>query len=118
MKIDGKYRFNLQFPADTVEQIRAGELLDRAGNRKSMIVVEALNLYINKHPDILESNSKIVVQTTHNYDRNEIEQMIRTAVEEHFILYRDSSNDSQISEQGDGLELSISQMLDNLDFFQ
>lgn len=118
MKADGKYRFNLQFPAETAEQIKAGELLERAGNRKSMIVVEALNTYLDEHPDILESGGKIVVHTIQRYDRNEIEQMIRTVVKEHFALYQDSSKDAVISEQEDGLEVSISQMLDNLDFFQ
>ena len=43
MKKDGKYRFTLQFSSDTEEQIRAGELLERLGNKKSAIIVEALN---------------------------------------------------------------------------
>ena len=29
MKRDGVYRFNLQFPADTQEHIRVGEVLER-----------------------------------------------------------------------------------------
>lgn len=118
MKADGKYRFNLQFPAETAEQIKAGELLERAGNRKSMIVVEALNTYLDEHPNILESDGKIVVHTIQRYDRNEIEQMIRMVVKEHFASYEVPSNDAARSEQEDGLEVSISQMLDNLDFFQ
>lgn len=118
MKIDGKYRFNLQFPAETAEQIKAGELLERAGNRKSMIVVEALNTYIDDHPEILESCGKIVVHTTHKYERNEIEQMIRTIVKVHFAVYNNSSKEVVASEKEDGLEVSISQMLDNLDLFQ
>ena len=38
MKRDGKYRFSLQFGTETTEQIQAGELLERLGNRKSAIV--------------------------------------------------------------------------------
>lgn len=42
MKRDGVYRFNLQFPADTQEHIRVGEVLERLGKRKSSLVVVAL----------------------------------------------------------------------------
>ena len=45
MKLDGKYRFTLQFPADTERRIRAGELLEQLGNRKSAVVVAALCEY-------------------------------------------------------------------------
>lgn len=31
MKRDGKYRFTLQFPADTERRIQAGELLEQPG---------------------------------------------------------------------------------------
>ena len=46
MKRDGKYRFSLQFRSETDEQVQAGELLERLGNRKSAVVVAALNAYI------------------------------------------------------------------------
>lgn len=42
MKRDGVYRFNLQFPADTQEHIRVGEVLERLGKRKSSLIVAAL----------------------------------------------------------------------------
>ena len=42
MKRDGVYRFNLQFPADTQEHIRVGEVLERLGKRKSSLVVGGL----------------------------------------------------------------------------
>ena len=42
MKKDGKYRFTLQFPAVTEEQIAVGELLESLGNRKSALVVAAV----------------------------------------------------------------------------
>ncbi len=48
MKKDGKYRFSLQFSADSEEQVRAGELLERLGNRKSAVVVAALNDYATR----------------------------------------------------------------------
>ena len=51
MKKDGKYRFSLQFSADSEEQVRAGELLERLGNRKSAVVVAALNDYLDSNPN-------------------------------------------------------------------
>ena len=41
MKKDGKYRFSLQFNSDTEEQLQAGELLERMGNKKSHLVIAA-----------------------------------------------------------------------------
>ena len=118
MKVDGKYRFNLQFPAETEAQIRAGEMLERIGNRKSLIVVEALNAYLAEHPDILGSEAKIVVQTTHSYGRSEIEQMIRDAVREHFTVHQNLQEMVSSPVRDDEMEDDIAQMLDNLDLFQ
>ena len=47
MKRDGKYRFSLQFGSETREQMQAGELLERLGNRKSAVVIAALNAYMD-----------------------------------------------------------------------
>ena len=52
MRKDGKYRFTLQFGADSEDQIRVGELLENLGNRKSTIIVSALTDYINAHPEL------------------------------------------------------------------
>lgn len=52
MKRDGKYRFSLQFGSETREQVQAGELLERLGNRKSAVVIAALNAYIAAHPEL------------------------------------------------------------------
>ena len=39
MKKDGRYRFTLQFAMDSEENVRAGELLERLGNKKSRVVM-------------------------------------------------------------------------------
>ena len=52
MRRQGVYRFSLQFPGDTEERVRAGELLERLGNRKSAVVVAALNQYLDQHPQL------------------------------------------------------------------
>ena len=46
MKKGNVYRFSLQFSADTEPGICAGELLERLGNKKSALVVKALNEFI------------------------------------------------------------------------
>lgn len=43
MKKDGLYRYSLQFPDDSEKRIRAGELLEKLGNKKSAVIVAALN---------------------------------------------------------------------------
>ena len=58
MKKDGKYRFSLQFNSETEEQFRAGELLERMGNRKSHLVVAALNEYMESHPELKSKDCK------------------------------------------------------------
>ena len=64
MKKDGKYRFSLQFSADSEEQVRAGELLERLGNRKSAVVVAALNDYLDSNPNLQDAHCKIEVKLT------------------------------------------------------
>lgn len=119
MKKDGKYRFSLQFPAETEEQIRVGELLERAGNRKSALVVDALNAYAASHPEVLASTERITVQTTSNYTLNQLEQIVRRIVEERFAQ-SGTISPTTVNVQPDvpGMEDDIAQMLDNLDFFQ
>ena len=38
MKCDGKYRFTLQFPADTERRIWAGELLEQLGRARGFLL--------------------------------------------------------------------------------
>ena len=82
MKRDGKYRFSLQFSDDTAEGRKAGELLESYGNRKSMIIVAALNEYIDAHPELKQKNCSIRVSVTSLASLDELEQMVRRVVEE------------------------------------
>ena len=52
MKKNGKYRFTLQFGMDTEAEIRAGEILEKLGNKKSKILIAALNEYASNHPEL------------------------------------------------------------------
>lgn len=135
MKKEGKYRFTLQFGADSEEQIQAGELLERLGNKKSAVIVAALNEYMTSRPGLQDPHCEIEVRMGSGYDREKMEQMIRTLVEEKFAALegretsiKTTSEDRQEEMPGNGsmevpertmeiLEEDVTQMLDNLDMF-
>lgn len=121
MKKDGKYRFSLQFGTETEEQIQAGELLEKLGNRKSQIVVAALNEYMISHPELQNPHCKIEVKLTSasEYSRSDIEQLVRALVEEK-LASAQASNIMQ--KDGDSthssiLDEDIATMLDNINIF-
>lgn len=118
MKKDGRYRFSLQFPAETETQKRVGELLERAGNRKSAIVVEAVNAYIGLHPELLSEKDRITIHVQNEYGKEQIEQIVCRLIEERLAETPFIRGNVQGSPDQTGLEDDISQMLDNLDFFQ
>ena len=104
MKLDGKYRFTLQFPADTERRIRAGELLEQLGNRKSAVVVAALCEYADRHPELL---------TEYAASRAALEELVRKLVSEHL------AKGSAVAGQNNAYTLDddIARMLGNLDVF-
>ena len=120
MKKDGKYRYSLQFGAGSAEEIRAGELLERLGNKKSAVIVAALNAYLTAHPDLEDAHCKIEIRMDPVFRRESIEQIIRAVVEENLgaLLadYLATGNSGQ--DAADKLEEDLAQMLDNLDLFQ
>ena len=119
MKTNGKYRFTLQFQAETEEQIRAGEFLERLGNRKSAIIVEALNEYLTAHPNLLTPQAQIQVKLSAGYRRTEIEELIRLILEERLSGQDCVKFNHTVASnpQSNGVEASVAQMLDNLDAF-
>ena len=121
MKKDGKYRFSLQFGTETEEQVQAGELLEKLGNRKSQIIVAALNEYMISHPELQNPHCKVEVKvtSTSEYSRSDIEQMVRALVEEKLALVQASGI---IQKDGDSahssiLDEDITAMLDNINTF-
>ena len=119
MRKDGKYRFTLQFSADNEDQIRVGELLEKLGNRKSMIIVSALIDYINAHPELQSGYSRIEVKVAPAFDRNQMERLIRSIVEEKLseLHTTETIADTSMSGPSEALEEDITKMLDNLDMF-
>lgn len=117
MKRDGVYRFNLQFPADTQEHIRVGEVLERLGKRKSSLVVAALGEYLDRHPQWETPEVRIKIEQQSALTREKLEELVRRLVEEKLASLPFSSQeaDPAVEEEPDS---DISQMLENLELFQ
>ena len=115
---DGKYRFSLQFASDSDNQIRAGEFLERLGNRKSCIIVEAINEYIDNHPELENTQRKIEIKINSSsaYSKEKIEQMIRVLVEEKLSLIQASNGAQKDGETtvSETMDRDIATMLDNI----
>ena len=118
MKKDGKYRYTLQFGSETDEEYRAGELLERLGNKKSAVIIAALNEYLASHPELQSPYCKIEVKVGSNLNQSKMEQIIRTIVEEKMAMLQISGTATPKSEQvPEALEQDVATMLDNLDLF-
>ena len=113
MKRDGKYRFTLQFPADTERRILAGELLEQLGNRKGAVVVSALCEYADRHPELLTRPVRAKIQTEYAASRAALEELVRKLVNEQL------AKGGAVAEQNNAYTLDddIARMLGNLDVF-
>lgn len=117
MKRDGVYRFNLQFPADTQEHIRVGEVLERLGKRKSSLVVAALGEYLDRHPQWETPEVRVKIEQQSAMSREKLEELVRQLVEEKLTaLPRFRQEPSPVV--GEEPDSDISQMLENLELFQ
>lgn len=117
MKRDGVYRFNLQFPADTQEHIRVGEVLERLGKRKSSLVVVALGEYLDRHPQWETPEVRIKIEQQSALTREELEELVRRLVEEKLASLPVSSQEADPAVEEE-LDSDISQMLENLELFK
>lgn len=119
MKRDGKYRFSLQFGSETREQMQAGELLERLGNRKSAVVIAALNAYIAAHPELAEP-APVSVKIDGGIRREALEQMIRSIIIDERIangqLLAGGVETPSIQMQED-LNVDLAAMISNLELF-
>ena len=117
MKRDGKYRFSLQLGSETREQVQAGELLERLGNRKSAVVIAALNAYIAAHPELAEP-APVSVKIDGGIRREALEQMIRSIIDERIangqLLAGGVETSIQMQED---LNVDIAAMISNLELF-
>ena len=114
MRVKGRYRFSLQFSADSEDHIRIGELLERSGNRKSALIISALSEYLAAHPECEKAGGGLKQQLSGTY-HNELEKLIREEVSELQVLgaMTEKPPDVQKTLQDDSVDL----MLDNLQLF-
>lgn len=136
MKKDGLYRYSLQFPDDSEKRIRAGELLEKLGNKKSAVIVAALNEYLDNHPEFGTETQglRIRIEQENGISRDKLERLIRTLIQEQLRhttelplnvqaveksgLIPSSEGEQSKEEMPEALKEDIAQMLANLDMFQ
>ena len=118
MREKGRYRFSLQFAADSDEHIRVGELLERSGNRKSALIISALSEFLAAHPEVEKAGEGLKRQLSGTY-HNELEKLIREEVGKQISELQalgaktEKPPDTQKVLQNDSVDL----MLDNLQLF-
>lgn len=118
MKTEDKYRFSLQFGADTEARIRAGELLEQLGNKKSAVIVAALNDYMELHPELSTGALRISIDSEDALRREKLESMIRDIVREQLSHISIAAGETQKLEViPESMEEDIAQMLSNLELF-
>lgn len=136
MKKDGLYRYSLQFPDDSEKRIRAGELLEKLGNKKSAVIVAALNEYLDNHPEFGTETQglRIRIEQENGISRDKLERLIRTLIQEQLrhttepplnvqtveesSLIPSLEGERSKEEMPESLKEDIAQMLANLDMFQ
>ena len=116
-----KYRFSLQWTADTQEGIAAGEFLDRLGNKKSDIVVMAVWAYLQAHPEI-GSTAEIKIKTQAIFSESQVQAEIKKLVDAYMDKHMKGVLESpQIEPQEQKTPLfnddDLNDMLDNLNIF-
>lgn len=114
MRKNGKYRFSLQFPAETEEQIQAGELLERLGNRKSAVVVAALGEYLAAHPALLSPECRVEIRAVQNVSSEQLKEMVQKMLDERLMDAKDKGNLGEVASEGDN---NITEMLNSMDIF-
>lgn len=113
----GKYRYTLQFGMATVEEQRAGELLENMGNKKSPVIVAALNEYLDKHPELL-SGKAVIQYRLSTLPPEQLKDTIRQLIEERLgsgAPIQPQSGDTQ--EATKQVSSDILDMLSDLDCF-
>lgn len=115
---DGKYRYTLQFGMNTAEERRAGQFLEQLGNKKSPIIVTALNKYLEDNPGLLDSQVCVRVHVS-NLNTRMLEDKIRQLIEERLtssvpLPTQAAANPRESVEQ---VSADILEMLNDLDSF-
>lgn len=117
MRNEKAFRFSLQFNNETEENKRAGEFLESLGNRKSLVVVAAINEYLNNHP-VENGSVKVEISSALNFDS--ISKMVEDIVASklaNVVIANTETSDAEKEEIKDEITADVTAMLDNLDLF-
>lgn len=115
---DGKYRYTLQFGMNTAEERQAGHFLEQLGNKKSPVIVAALNKYLEDNPGLLDGQVCVQVHVS-GPDPRMLEDKIRQLIEERLssgvpLPAQAAANPHENVEQ---VSADILEMLNDLDSF-
>lgn len=114
---NGKYRFTLQFGMQTVEEEKAGQLLEQLGKRKSPLVVAAINEYLANHPDFLKSQRCVQFHVAAP-DTQFLENLIQQIIEERLGCSTITQKGEKENNLNTGkLSSDILDMLNDLEYF-
>lgn len=118
MRTHGGYRFSLQFGADSEEKVRVGDFLERMGNRKSVMIVNAVSHYLDENPELASPGTEVKVQINAAMNKAEIERLIRSIIAEKLSEMPTQCNTGQMLPKiEETLEADITSMLSNLSMF-
>ena len=116
MKQDGMYRYCIQFRAHTESEIRAGELLEKLGRKKSAVIVAALLEYMDNHPELTDGDQGHV--TVNTMSLNALEAHISRLIEDKLrVIELPPHGESIPHEQAEEVSQDIMDMLDDLNLF-
>ena len=115
---NNKYRFTLQWSAETTEKTQAGEFFNSLGNRKSEFLVKLVTEYISAHPEIQINGQKPQILIKPCFAHEEIEKIVRAVVAENMKNAAPPMSETKDTTADPGSnETDIEVMLDNLDVF-
>lgn len=117
MKTPDKYRFTLQWGAETTEKVQAGDLLEGLGNRKSEFVILAITEYLAAHPEALTTGRKLQIVVKPSITQDEVRAMVLALLEEKMSGILPSMNSGSARVEPMVTETDIDKMLENLDLF-
>ena len=116
MKQNGMYRYCIQFRAHTESAIRAGELLEKLGRKKSAVIIAALIEYMDNHPEFSDGDQKHVTVNTVSIDA--LESHITKLIEDKLRVMNLQPQSAAIpSVQVEEVSHDILDMLDDLNLF-
>ena len=117
-----RYRFSLQWKADTQESTAVGAFLEKLGNKKSDFIVKVTWDYLQSHPEMMNPVAKIAINTQAVFSRVQLQEEIRSMLDAYMSEYQAGMPKLPVAEQQKREapildDDDINDMLDNLNIF-